>query len=86
MIDKIVRARAAGGLALAIGAATASHACQTTPGTQGGAPMCTYLEQIKCGPENRCTSTCLLDLSAYGPCICGDAGTDGGDGGKKDAR
>ena len=54
--------------------------------------MCTYLEQIPCGPEGRCTSTCLNDLSAYGPCICGDAGTDAGnvstdagDSGKRDA-
>jgi hypothetical protein len=48
--------------------------------------MCTYQQEIECGPENRCISTCLADLSAFGPCVCADAGTDGGDAGKRDAR
>jgi hypothetical protein len=74
-------------LALAIGAIAVSPGCQTTPATEGGAPMCTYLEEIDCGPEEKkCRATCLPDLSAYGPCICPDAGTDNGDGGEKDAR
>lgn len=82
-------ARIARSFVLAMGGASISYGCQTTTGTPGGAPMCTYLEQIDCGPKNECKATCLPDLSAYGPCICGDGGTDagdGGDGGKKDAR
>ena len=74
-------------LALAIAGAAVSSACQSTPGTPGGAAMCTYNEPVSCGPEGSgCLSTCLPDLSAYGPCICPDAGADAGDGGKKDAR
>ena len=85
MIARGTQAKVQRGLALAIAIAASFSACQTTPGTIGGAPMCTYGEPIACGPENRCTSTCLPDLSAYGPCVCGNAGTDAGDGGKRDS-
>ncbi len=66
-------------------AAAALHACQSeTAPTQGTA--CTYGEVVPCGAGNGCTTKCLPDLSDYGPCVCGDAGTDGGDAGRKDAR
>lgn len=60
--------------------------CQSTPAPAGGAQECTFEQTIACGPQNRCTATCLPDLSAYGPCVCGDGGADAGDAGKKDAR
>ena len=70
---------------LAVVGSALSHACQAdTASSQGAA--CTYGEQIACGDGAACTQTCLPDLSAYGPCTCGHAGTDAGDGGKKDAR
>ena len=80
------RANAARSLSLVIAAAAVSYACQSSPGTPGGAPMCIYGQELECGPAKQCISTCLPDLSAFGPCMCGDAGADAGDGGKRDAR
>lgn len=61
------------------------HGCQSeTAPTMGAA--CTYQQVVPCGTGKGCTAQCLPDLSDYGPCVCGDAGTDGGDAGRKDAR
>lgn len=74
-------------LALGVAAGVLSHGCQETPGAAGGAAICTYNQTIPCGPDGgKCVATCLPDLSAYGPCVCGGAGADAGDGGKNDAR
>jgi hypothetical protein len=86
MIARSKRVRNVVRLALSVGLGMLSSGCQETPGTAGGAAVCTYGQILRCGLENKCTATCLPDLSAYGPCSCGDAGADATDAGQKDAR
>ncbi len=52
-------------------------ACQSAEAT-GGGTVCTYLQTIDCTGVEGCVGarTCLPDLSGFGPCQCGDAGTD----------
>jgi hypothetical protein len=59
-------------LACSVGAVTG---CQS-PGVESQGVLCTYHQTIACIGENGCQgiSTCSLDLSSWGPCVCPDAG------------
>ena len=49
----------------------------------GGGTFCTYQQTMACTTDAGCagTSTCLPDLSDYGPCVCGDGGAADASGG-----
>jgi len=76
---KLLRATLAG-----LAAATSFLvACQADTGETLGGTFCTYKQTLACTTDAGCrgTSTCLPDLSDYGPCVCGDGGAADASGG-----
>ena len=55
---------------------TFAESCQADTGAMLGGTFCTYQQTIDCVTDAGCMgkSICLPDLSAYGPCVCGDGG------------
>ena len=70
-------------MSLVAATAFAVASCQADTGEMLGGTLCTYKQTRPCTNDAGCrgTSTCLPDLSDYGPCVCGDGGAADASGG-----